>query len=120
MADDTLIQCLHPGCTEIVKAASKTGVCTTHMHQRGCRCTLCARRRDPHDAAPSDGKRLWTVVRFPDGSWSYGGSPDNPDYAECYVTQTEADSGPKARDRVRRRWSDIKAKARREAEAKPR
>ncbi|MFC3169238.1 hypothetical protein [Paracoccus fontiphilus] len=26
-----------------------------------------------------------TVVRFPDGSWSHGGSPDDPDYAECDV-----------------------------------
>lgn len=29
--------------------------------------------------------QTWTVVRFPDGSWSYGGRPDSPDYAEAEV-----------------------------------
>jgi hypothetical protein len=35
---------------------------------------------------------IWTVVRFPDGSWSYGGSPDSPDYAECEVWRIPADT----------------------------
>ena len=26
--------------------------------------------------------QLWTVVRFPNGSWSYGGRPDSPEYAQ--------------------------------------
>ena len=29
--------------------------------------------------------KTWTVVRFPDGSWSYGGPPDSPDYTEAEV-----------------------------------
>lgn len=33
---------------------------------------------------------LWTVVRFPNGSWSYGGKPTDPDYAECEVWQIYA------------------------------
>lgn len=40
--------------------------------------------------------RLWTVVRFPNGSWSYGGKPTAPDYAECEVWQIEALSGTAA------------------------
>ncbi len=32
----------------------------------------------------------WTVVRFPDGSWSTGGNPDDPDFARCEVYQVEA------------------------------
>jgi hypothetical protein len=34
---------------------------------------------------------LWTVARFPNGSWTSGGKPDAPDYAECEVWQIEAD-----------------------------
>lgn len=33
---------------------------------------------------------LWTVARFPNGSWSYGGKPIDSDYAECEVWQIEA------------------------------
>jgi hypothetical protein len=33
---------------------------------------------------------IWTVVRFPNGSWSYGGSPDSPDYAECEIWRIPA------------------------------
>lgn len=35
-------------------------------------------------------ERLWTVARFPDGSWSYGGKPDSPDYAKCEVWRISA------------------------------
>lgn len=28
-------------------------------------------------------QQLWTVVRFPDGSWSYGGKPSDPAYEFC-------------------------------------
>lgn len=38
----------------------------------------------------------WTVVRFPDGSWSYGGKPTDPDYKNCEVWQIAADSPEKA------------------------
>lgn len=28
-------------------------------------------------------EQLWTVVRFPDGSWSAGGKPEDPAYEQC-------------------------------------
>ncbi|WP_080432628.1 hypothetical protein [Burkholderia ubonensis] len=40
--------------------------------------------------------RLWTVVRFPNGSWSFGGKPTDPDYAQCEVWQIEAESSKDA------------------------
>ncbi|WGX45679.1 hypothetical protein P7I94_00185 (plasmid) [Pseudomonas aeruginosa] len=42
-------------------------------------------------------KLVWTVARFPDGSWSTGGSPDDPDYALCEVFRIEADSRDEAK-----------------------
>jgi hypothetical protein len=39
---------------------------------------------------------LWTVVRFPNGSWSSGGKPNDPDYASCEVWRIDADSREKA------------------------
>jgi hypothetical protein len=30
-------------------------------------------------------ERMWTVARFPDGSWTHGGRADDPDYALCEV-----------------------------------
>lgn len=41
-------------------------------------------------------EQLWTVVRFPNGSWSYGGKPTDPDYAECETWQISATSAEKA------------------------
>jgi len=35
---------------------------------------------------------IWTVARFPDGSWSSGGRPTDSDYACCEVFQVEATS----------------------------
>lgn len=29
--------------------------------------------------------RRLTVVRFPSGAWSYGGSPSSPEYRECEI-----------------------------------
>ncbi|MCD1619179.1 hypothetical protein K7H20_14000 [Salipiger manganoxidans] len=37
-------------------------------------------------------KPTWTVARFPNGSWSYGGPPDSPEYAECEVWRIVADN----------------------------
>lgn len=34
--------------------------------------------------------KIWTVVRFPNGSWSYGGSPSDPDYSECEIYAVDA------------------------------
>jgi len=33
---------------------------------------------------------MWTVVRFPNGSWSTGGRPDDPEYALCEVFEVVA------------------------------
>lgn len=35
---------------------------------------------------------IWTVVRFPNGSWSYGGKLDDPDYELCEKWRIAADS----------------------------
>lgn len=40
--------------------------------------------------------KLWTVVRFPNGSWSYGGKPSSADYELCEVYQLPANSPEKA------------------------
>lgn len=40
--------------------------------------------------------KLWTVVRFPNGSWSYGGKPTSADYELCEVYQLPANSPEKA------------------------
>lgn len=44
--------------------------------------------------------RRWTVVRFPNGSWSYGGRMDSPDYELCekwsIAAPTEKDAVKKA------------------------
>ncbi|CAG9254827.1 conserved hypothetical protein [Paraburkholderia unamae] len=60
-------------------------------------------------------ERLWTVVRFPNGSWSYGGKPGDPDYELCEVWQIEATSADKAvkkaqakRSREKKKLSDAK------------
>lgn len=45
-------------------------------------------------------KMKWTVARFPNGSWSTGGSPDDPDLAECEIFIVEADSPEKAKKKA--------------------
>ncbi|WMD24016.1 hypothetical protein RAS12_30760 (plasmid) [Achromobacter seleniivolatilans] len=35
-------------------------------------------------------EQLWTIVRFPDGSWSYGGKPNDPAYEFCEKWQIPA------------------------------
>lgn len=44
--------------------------------------------------------RLWTVARFPNGSWSTGGKSDDPDYSECEVFQVMASSRDEAKKRA--------------------
>ncbi|WP_018234380.1 hypothetical protein [Thioalkalivibrio thiocyanodenitrificans] len=47
----------------------------------------------PGDIWPPKGKpsaQEWTVARFPDGSWTTGGRPDDPDYAQCELFIIEA------------------------------
>lgn len=48
-------------------------------------------------------EKLWTVVRFPDGSWSYGGRLDSPDYALCEKWSTFAVDGKTAVKLTQRR-----------------
>lgn len=45
------------------------------------------------------GQQTWTVARFPDGSWTYGGPPDSPDYVEAEIWRILA---PNAKDAVAR------------------
>lgn len=39
---------------------------------------------------------IWTVVRWPNGSWSTGGKPSDPDYEICEVWRIEADTREQA------------------------
>ena len=60
-------------------------------------------RRAPKDGPDAAG--LWTVVRFPDGEWSSGGSPDDPDYADCEVFQVASATRENAVRRARAKRS---------------
>ncbi len=44
--------------------------------------------------------RIWTVVRFPAGVWSGGGSRNDPDYSECEVFLIPAESLHKAKKKA--------------------
>ena len=57
---------------------------------------------------------IWTVVRFPNGSWSYGGQATDPDYAECEVWRLAALTGKAAVKlaQAQRRRDQRKIKAR--------
>ncbi len=48
--------------------------------------------------------QLWTVVRFPNGSWSYGGRPDSPEYAQCEVWEIEAETPTYAINKAQGHW----------------
>lgn len=56
--------------------------------------------------------RTWTVVRFPNGSWSYGGRRDDPNYALCEKWSIDATSGQDAvrKAQTQRRREQAKAK----------
>lgn len=45
-----------------------------------------------NEVAESRKHKLWTVVRFPVGSWSGGGSPNDVDYAESEIYLIPAES----------------------------
>lgn len=60
--------------------------------------------------------RIWTVVRFPNGSWSYGGSPSDPDYSECEIFSIEAASPEAAIKSAQSKRSANLRKAKRQAE----
>lgn len=59
---------------------------------------------------------LWTVARFPDGSWASGGKPTDSDYALCEVWRIEADSRAEAVRKAQAKRSRARAKAK-QAEA---
>lgn len=44
---------------------------------------------------------LWTVARWPNGTWDTGGKPSDHD-PECEVFQVEADSREKAKAKAQR------------------
>ena len=44
--------------------------------------------------------KKWTVARFQDGTWSTGGSPDDPDYANCEVFVVSAASRETAKKKA--------------------
>lgn len=45
-------------------------------------------------------ERLWTVARFPAGVWTTGGTPDDPDYADCEIWQVLATSREQAKKKA--------------------
>lgn len=50
--------------------------------------------------------KIWTVVRFPVGSWSGGGKPTDPDYENCevyLVPATDLNSAKKKAQGIRSR-----------------
>ena len=54
---------------------------------------------------------LWTVARFPNGEWTTGGKPKDPEYDDCEVFVVEADTREKAKrkaqaKRTRQRRAD--------------
>jgi hypothetical protein len=57
----------------------------------------------------------WTVVRFPDGSWSYGGLPNDPAYEFCEKWSIPADSARSAVKRAQGLRRNAKMKADRAA-----
>lgn len=48
---------------------------------------------------------LWTVVRWPNGSWSYGGKIDDPDYESCEKWRIDAPTAEKAVKRAQAKRS---------------
>lgn len=59
--------------------------------------------------------QLWTVVRFPNGSWSYGGKPTDPDYSECEIYQIEAAGSKEAVKKAQGQRSSAARKAKAQA-----
>lgn len=55
--------------------------------------------------------QMWTVARFPDGSWTTGGKANDPDYALCEVFRIPAttDKEAKRKAQSQRRKSATKA-----------
>ncbi|WP_423212284.1 hypothetical protein [Paracoccus yeei] len=58
----------------------------------------------------------WTVARFPDGSWTYGGLPGSPDYSECEIWRIwESDPKRAVKKAQQQRRNMLRREARRAA-----
>jgi len=44
--------------------------------------------------------QMWTVARYPNGSWDTGGRMDDPGYAECEVFRVAAESRDQAKKKA--------------------
>ena len=60
----------------------------------------------------------WTVARFPNGDWSTGGRPSDPDYSECEVFVVMAHSRDEAKKKAQAKWSRQRRSARAAQEGK--
>lgn len=56
----------------------------------------------------------WTVARFPNGSWSTGGEPNDKDYENCEVFVVEANSRELAKRKAQAKRRRQRAKRRRQ------
>ena len=43
-------------------------------------------------------ERIWTIARYPNGTWSTDGRPDDPDYEGCEIFQITAVSRDQAKN----------------------
>jgi hypothetical protein len=48
---------------------------------------------------------LWTVARFPNGTWSTGGSPKDPEYKDCEVFVVDAETRDTAKRKAQSKRS---------------
>jgi len=57
-------------------------------------------------------EQAWTVVRFPNGSWSYGGKINDPDYEQCekFIIMAKDSKQAVSRARARRAYLIKKSK----------
>lgn len=63
--------------------------------------------------------RLWSVARFPNGSWTTGGSINEPDYFHCEVWQIIAKSREEATKKAQSMRSYEQRKAKKAAACTP-
>lgn len=59
--------------------------------------------------------RIWTVARFPIGSWTTGGPPSSSDYQDCEVYLMYAES----REQATKRAQSVRARLKRKGEPLP-
>lgn len=57
---------------------------------------------------------LWTVVRFPNGSWSTGGKPSDPDYEHCDIWQIVAKTREEATKKAQQKRAYALRKAKKQ------